>query len=51
MNIFFSSRAQARSAKFGKLVDLGASAPVGKRYARQVEKATLVASLSKYQRS
>lgn len=50
MVIFFETRSKARSAQFGKLVDLGADAPAGKRFARQIEKATLVASLNKFQR-
>lgn len=36
MFIFFNSRESARKATFGKLIDNGANAPKGQRFARKL---------------
>lgn len=47
MQIHFKTREQARKAPFGKLVDNGANAQHGKRYAREIQTEKKIALLGK----
>ena len=46
MQIHFPTREQARKAPFGKLVDNGATAQHGKRYAREITDKALIYGIS-----